>query len=348
MNMYQSSGDLINYWYAAALSKNIKAGQSQAVVIFEQPLVVWRDYNNTPHTLLDRCLHRHAPLSAGKIINNCIVCPYHGWKYNSEGECVEIPSEGADCTSIPKQQVKKFPTIEAGELIWVWMGTHPPDKQPFSMPLMKQKGWRHYYMVTDFENNVTNLVENFMDVPHTVFVHKGWFRETRKIAIKAKVERTMDSVLVSYDQPNDSIGFSGWLVNPKRLPMKHTDNFYMPNNTRVDYIFGEEERGFIITSTCTPITPFQTKVFTLITYKFGLLSPFIKPLLNGYTRKVIQQDVWIMKLQGNQIQKFPKQDFISTQVDFMHLFIESLRAYAEENNAKKMPLPVAKEITFWV
>jgi phenylpropionate dioxygenase-like ring-hydroxylating dioxygenase large terminal subunit len=348
MTMRETSGDLINYWYAAGLSKNLKAGKSASIIIFETPLVVWRDNQQVVHALLDRCLHRNAPLSAGKSKHDCVVCPYHGWVYNSQGQCVEIPSEGENATNIPKRKVQKFEVREAGELIWIWMGDGPPDKLPFDMPLMDQKGWQHYYMTTDFDNNVTNLVENFMDVPHTVFVHKGWFRDTRKIAIKATVERTKDSVLVTYDQPNDSIGFSGWLVNPKKLPMKHSDNFYMPNNTRVDYIFGDEERGFIITSTCTPITPFKSRVYTLITYKFGWLTRFIKPLMNAYTRKVINQDVWIMKLQGDHLQKFPKADFTSTQCDFMHLFIESLRDHATHADGKPQPKPTKKEIVFWV
>jgi phenylpropionate dioxygenase-like ring-hydroxylating dioxygenase large terminal subunit len=348
MNMQESSGDLINYWYAAALSKSLKPGNRLGVTIFETPLVLWRDQNRVVHALLDRCLHRNAPLSSGKVEKNCIVCPYHGWTYNQDGQCVKIPSEGADCQNISKRQIPKFNTMESGELIWVWMGNGKPDKSPFEMPLMAQKGWRHYYMVTDFDNGVTNLVENFMDVPHTVFVHKGWFRDERKIAIKATVSRTEDSVLVTYDQPNDSIGFTSWLVNPKGLPMKHTDNFYMPNNTRVDYIFGEEARGFIITSTCTPISPFKTRVFTLITYKFGWLTPVIKPALNAYTRQVINQDVWIMKLQGDHLQKFPKADFTSTQCDFMHLFIESLRDHAAQPEAKAKPQPTKKNIVFWV
>jgi phenylpropionate dioxygenase-like ring-hydroxylating dioxygenase large terminal subunit len=203
-------------------------------------------------------------------------------------------------------------------------------------------------METSFNNSVTDLVENFMDVPHTVFVHKGWFRDRKQICIKANIERTQDSVLVTYDQPNDTIGFSGWLVNPKGLPMKHTDNFYMPNITRVDYIFGEGERGFIITSTCTPVSPFETKVYTLISYKFGWLTPVARLGLAAYTRKVITQDVWIMDVHGKNIKKFGGTDYNSTQCDYMHVYIESLREQATANdNGTSLP-PINKDIEFWV
>lgn len=236
--------------------------------------------------ILDQCNHRNVPLSEGKIVHDCVVCPYHGWTYNDQGQCVQIPSEGPHKERIPHTKVESFPVREEHGLVWIWMGrTNSIDKDPFPMPTMKNKEWDHYYMVTHFENNVTDLVENFMDVPHTIYVHKGWFRDRKQIRIGAMVERTKDSVLVTYDQSNDAIGFSNWLINPKNLEMKHTDNFYMPNNTRVDYIFGKEERGFIITSTCTPVSPYSTLVYTLITYKFGWLTPVARLGLNWYTKK---------------------------------------------------------------
>ncbi len=347
--MYNNSGSLTEYWYAAGKSGDFKRDKPVAVTIFELPIVVWRNGQSDVQAILDRCNHRNAPLSRGKIVNDCIVCPYHGWKYNGTGQCVEIPSEGPHTERIPNKSIRQFPVREAHGLVWVWMGKNKtPDKEPFPMPMMKEYGWHSYYMVTRFKNNVTDLVENFMDVPHTVFVHKGWFRDRRQICIKAKVERTPDSVLVSYDQPNDSIGFSRWLVNPKGLPMIHTDNFYMPNNTRVDYIFGKQERGFIITSTCTPVRPFETIVYTLISYKFGWLTPLARIALNAYTRKVINQDVWIMDIHGENIKKFGTTDYRSTQCDYMHLYIESLRNYAESGKLSAPPNPITKEIEFWV
>ena len=90
----------------------------------------------------------------------------------------KLSSEGPKGSPIRKRKLEHFPTLERYGLIWVWMGDEKtPDKEPFEMPYFKKDGWDCYYMETCFPNNVTNLVENFMDVPHTVFVHKGWFRE---------------------------------------------------------------------------------------------------------------------------------------------------------------------------
>jgi phenylpropionate dioxygenase-like ring-hydroxylating dioxygenase large terminal subunit len=347
--MYESSGDCVNHWYVAGQSASFKKDQPKSVMIFEMPIVIWRLKEGSLTAILDRCIHRNAPLSEGRVVADCLVCPYHGWKYDRNGQCVEIPSEGPHTERIPNKKVTHFPVTESYGLVWIWMGRDKnPNKEPFPMPVLKNLGWHSYYMETKFENNVTDLVENFMDVPHTVFVHKGWFRDKKQICIKATVERTSNSVLVNYDQPNDSIGFSGWLVNPKKLPMKHTDNFYMPNITRVDYIFGDNERGFIITSSCTPIRPFETKVYTLISYKFGWLTPIARLGLAAYTRKVINQDVWIMDVHGKNIKLFEETAYHSTQCDLMHIYIESLRMHAQNNSKETSPKSTIKNIEFWI
>ncbi len=346
--MREQCGTLKNYWYAAGLSKELKNSPVRREIL-ETPIVLWRTADGTVSALLDRCCHRHAPLSHGRIENGCLVCPYHSWKYDKDGCCVEIPSEGPNQNRSSQSILEKFPVVERDELIWVWMGKDlPPDKEPFSMPLGDSRQWQHYYMTTMFANNVTNLVENFMDVPHTLSVHKGWFRSEKKIPVPTIIERSENSVEITYNQANDTIGFTERILNPRRLPMIHTDKFFMPNVTRVDYAFGEYERALIITSTCTPVSAYQTLVYTLISFKLGWSNALAKIILPFYTRKVINQDVWIMDLQGKNLQKFNKTEFMSTSVDTMHLYIESLRNWAQQGGFGPKPNPMKKKIDFWI
>ncbi|NRA69090.1 MAG: hypothetical protein HRU19_31755 [Pseudobacteriovorax sp.] len=179
--------------------------------------------------------------------------------------------------------------------------------------------------------------------PHTVFVHKGWFRDQEVTPVPTKVERTTNSVIVTYGKKDDSIGFSDRVINPKKLPMVHTDKFYMPNNTRVDYIYGENERGFVITSTCTPISPWRTKVYTCISYRLGILQSTAALWLPWYTRKVIEQDVEIMKIQRDGING-DDVTFKSTGADLPHIYIEALRDAAVAG--KQPPRPQIREIDF--
>ncbi len=346
------SGLLTEYWYAAARSDELTSKKPIGRVVMGEMLVLWRAPEGKAIAMVDRCLHRNALLSEGDLFDGCIGCPYHGWTYDQAGRCISVPSEGENgAAPRTERRLTTFPVKEQDGLIWVWMGLDGAPQagvEPFSMPRWNTPGWGAYYMTTRFENNVTNLVENFMDVPHTVFVHRGWFRSRARRRIETRVERTHSSVLVTYDQPGDSIGATHLLLNPERLPMVHTDKFYMPSTTRVDYTFGDERRAFIITSTCTPIDTTTTTVYTLISYKLGRFNPLAALVLPWYTRKVIQQDVEIMAIQGRALRHYGGHEFTSTPADTLHVHIEALRGWAEQGGIGDPPAAITERMVFWI
>ena len=299
-------GTLHENWYVAALSSQVTARRPWSATIMDEPIVLFRDGRDRACALLDRCLHRNAPLSKGALFDGCIGCPYHGWTYDGDGRLVIVPSEGHTPEPRSGMAVARFPTVEQDGLVWVYMGDpdRAGEKTPFRMPHAGEPGWSSYYMLTTFDGDVTDLVENFMDVPHTEFVHAGWFRRsTNARPVEVSLERTADAVHVEYFKPDDSIGFASWLLNPDRKPMTHTDRFFMPNVTRVDYMWGER-RGFVITSQITPITPARALVYTAIAFRFGIFNAVARIALPAYTRTVIQQDVRIMALQTANLRRF--------------------------------------------
>ncbi|MDP2311608.1 MAG: aromatic ring-hydroxylating dioxygenase subunit alpha [Pseudomonadota bacterium] len=352
--MRETAGRTAESWYAAGTSAELTQAMAKRApigrTVLGERLVLFRDAGGRAVALTDRCLHRNAPLSAGACFDGKLGCPYHGWTYDGTGRLVGIPAQPADAP-VPALSVPSWPTVERHGLVWVWMGRHPPDAskpggEPFPMPYWDTPGWRAYYMVTPFDNGVTQLVENFMDVPHTVFVHKGWFRSEARRPVRMTVERTDASVLVTYHQPDDEIGFTGRLLNPTGEPMTHTDRFYMPNTTRVDYHFGK--RGFVITSTCTPESPASTRVYTLISYNLGsrVASRLMQPALERYTRRVIEQDVVIMALQGDNLRAHGQEAFHHGEADLHHQWIELLRdrAHADQDP----PEPAVRDASFWI
>jgi phenylpropionate dioxygenase-like ring-hydroxylating dioxygenase large terminal subunit len=341
-------GLLKDYWYVACQSSTLKR-EPLGRQIMDEALVLYRDRSGQARCFRDRCLHRNTMLSEGTLENDCLRCPYHGWIYDDEGRVTKIPSAREDAP-LPKKKLPAFPTREVDGLVWVYMGD-PEDAEAtanFRFPHHDERGWETYYMETMFENDVTNCVENFMDVPHTVFVHATWFRDRSGKEIRATVERTPDSVLVTYHQEQDKIGLSTLILNPTREPMSHTDKFYMPNVTRVDYDFGTK-RSFIITSQCTPETDRRTRVYTAITFRLGsrLLGKIGKVFLPPYTRKVIDQDVEIMLNQGKSLARYGS-EFLNSEADLLHRYIESLRNWDEKGGEGPKPKPTSEEISFFV
>jgi phenylpropionate dioxygenase-like ring-hydroxylating dioxygenase large terminal subunit len=343
-------GTLNENWYVAALSKQVTAKKPYAVTIMEEPLVLFRGVDGRATALIDRCLHRNAALSKGDLFDGCIGCPYHGWTYNAEGELVIVPSESPEKRAREGRRLERFPVREQDGFVWVYLGTpeRAGEKEPFRFPHADEEGWRSYVMLTPFDGDVTDLVENFMDVPHTAFVHSGWFRKAANVKrAEATIERTADAVHVEYFQPDDSIGFSKWLLNPDGKVMTHTDRFFMPNITRVDYMWGER-RGFVITSQITPITPERAMVYTAITFRFGAFNPLARWLLPPYTRTVIQQDVRIMEVQTDNLRRFGARRFSGTAADEIHRAIEALRDHAAAGETGPPPEPRADRIEFWM
>jgi len=346
------SGTLHENWYVAATSRQVTAKKPWATTIMEEPLVLFRDAQGRATALLDRCLHRNAPLSKGALFDGCIGCPYHGWTYDGKGQLVIVPSEGGGQPVARRHgmSVQRFPTEEQDGVVWVYMGTpqRAGEKLPFRFPRVGEDGWSSYMMLTRFHGDVTDLIENFMDVPHTEFVHSGWFRHASNAKpVEVDLERTHDAVRVEYHKPDDSIGFATWLLNPDRKPLVHTDRFFMPNVTRVDYMWGDR-RGFVITSQITPIDPAQAQVYTAIAFRFGMFNALARLFLPAYTRTVIRQDVRIMEMQTSNLRRFGARCFHGTDADAIHRAIESLREHAASGTDAPPPDPVRSRLKFWM
>lgn len=349
MSLRERDGALINNWYVACLSRELGTKKPLQRVLYDEPFVLFRNKEGKVACLPDRCLHRHTQLSQGDVFDGCIGCPYHGWTYNSDGLVVDIPSEGPRFSKDPARKLNPVPAVEQDGCIWIWLGSEKPSTAlpPFRFPNLKAKEWSHYFMITDFENEVTHLAENFVDVPHTVFVHKGWFRRQTKTKIKISVKIADAKVLTTYLQPNDSIGFTSRLINPKNEPMVHTDCFLLPNITKVDYQFGERH-AFTIISQCSPVSTLKTRVYTAIIYKMGFLNWLFFPFFRFYTRVVIEQDVRIMKNQGDNFRRKMSEDFVSTNADVIHEGVEKLRALAKEGSPSASSYKESLERDIWI
>jgi phenylpropionate dioxygenase-like ring-hydroxylating dioxygenase large terminal subunit len=359
-------GALKDFWYVGCLSSELKANQLLSRRLFGVPLVLFRGADGKPAALFDRCLHRNARLSAGDCFDGKVGCPYHGWVYDPSGACVEIPSLGPEQSGLDEHglqrrpcdvgKVRSFPVREQDGLVFVFMGddVSRARREPFRVPKSGEDGWIVYFMVTKFPNGVTNLVENFMDVPHTVFVHKGWFRNRKLKQVPATVERRPGEVLVTYLQEHDELTGAGFLMNPTGEPMTHTDHFFMPNVTRVDYLWGARS-GYVISSQVTPVGPLESVVYTSISYRLprdlpgNLVARGLKRFMKWYTTQVIGQDVEIMRVQNEGLSRAPGGlDFTSTEADLLHADIEDVRGWLRSGGEGDGPEPAVRKISFWI
>lgn len=351
-NLKEHDGDIVNHWYIIARSAEVASRKPLRRVVYDVPYVLFRNEQNKISVLVDRCVHRGAQLSEGFCEKGRLRCPYHGWTYDQNGNVCEIPSDGpesAEAVLKKHWRAQGAPVYEKDGCVWIWPGdpTLASAEPEWSFPEFANSKAARYFMITDFDNEVGPLVQNFMDVPHTVFVHSKWFRNRSFLKVPVQVDVQNARVKVTYRQPQDSIGFMESVLNPKKDPMVHTDEFIFPNITRVDYLFGKY--FFIINSQCTPITRYQTRVYTWICYHVGPLTKILKPFMRFYTRRVIQQDVEIMANHGRNLKIFGEGGADkSTAADELHLAIDKMRQLGKADRKSPQGLHFSREREFWI
>jgi len=317
---------LREFWYIAAESRSLKR-QPLASVMLGESVVLFRDDQGRVGTLEDRCAHRNAPLSAGRVSNNCIECPYHGWRYDGQGSCMHIPSLGEGAKP-PRHTVRSYPVQEQDGYVWVYMGEDVPTSAPFKFPHVGEQRWSTFRMRTRFQTDVEACLENFLDCPHTAYVHKGWFRNHDTSQLKAYV-RTSDGVAeAEFENEPVSDSVITRLFYPRGHKPRHTDRFIMPSVSRVDYEFGPE-RHFIISSACTPMSDWETQVYTVITFCFGHIAPVVRLAFEPMARRIMRQDVDILALHGQQMRKLGGPRYAHVETDLLGIEIQRMRRRCE-------------------
>lgn len=161
---------VLNAWYAAAASHEVRQ-ELLARTLLDESLVLFRTGDGLARALLDRCTHRFAPLSMGRLCADKVVCPYHGMEYDGTGACTRIPGQ----ERIPAQaRVNAFPVLERYGLVFVWMGD--PDLADPSLlvdiPEYDAPDWGISRGYAAFGCNWRLITDNLIDPAHTTFVHQ--------------------------------------------------------------------------------------------------------------------------------------------------------------------------------
>lgn len=318
---------LRDFWYIACESTQLRR-QPVAATIFKESMVLWRDAAGQASAALDRCAHRNVPLSAGAVRDGCVTCPYHGWRFNGAGKCTHVPSLAAGRSIPAAAKVPVFRAMEQDGYVWVCPGDGTPPERPRDFPHCGEKGWRTFRMKTRFNSSVEACLENFLDCPHTSTVHRGWFRNPDPREIAALVRRWPDSVEVEFQNEPTTGSLVSRLFYPKNSQLQHTDQFLMPNISRVVYKF-DATHHFIITSQATPVNDGVTDVYTVISFCYGRLGGLVQLFFEPMSRHIIRQDVDILALHGPQIGKFGGEHYTHVETDLIGLHMQSLRRRAD-------------------
>jgi vanillate O-demethylase monooxygenase subunit len=160
-----------NAWYVAAWTHEIDAGRIHARTIIDQPLVLFRTSDGRVVALEDRCPHRFAPLSLGRLEGDALRCMYHGLKFAPDGKCIEIPGQKL----IPQSAcVRRFPLQVVGSWVWVWMGDADKADAAAIPPTLAldDPAYRLQAGQLDYDAHYLLIDDNLLDLSHLSFAHE--------------------------------------------------------------------------------------------------------------------------------------------------------------------------------
>lgn len=161
-----------NYWYPLIESRRVSS-RPMPLRILGEDLVLFRAGAKVA-ALVDRCAHRGARLSKGRVLfPETLSCPYHGWTYNAQGECVAAIGEGPDSHVPGTVRVHAYPTEERAGVVWGFLGEGdpPPLDEDLPPPLRDANHLVHCFF-DDWECDWRNLTENYPDLCHVPVVHR--------------------------------------------------------------------------------------------------------------------------------------------------------------------------------
>jgi 5,5'-dehydrodivanillate O-demethylase oxygenase subunit len=167
------AGELLRrYWHPVAVAGELTEEKPiKAVKILGEELVVYRDKNGKYGLLGEHCPHRLASLAFGRVDEQGIRCPYHGWKFAATGKCLEQPAEPADSTFKDRIQHIAYPVAKLGGLLFAYLG---PAPQPL-LPRWDVLAWEHgrRWIVIDslLDCNWLQPMENSVDPSHLYWLH---------------------------------------------------------------------------------------------------------------------------------------------------------------------------------
>lgn len=160
-----------NTWYVAAWSHEITGAAPFSRTLLGMPVVMWRNADGTITALPDRCPHRGAPLSKGRIEEGQLRCMYHGMLFNSSGACTHIPGQ---TRMPPGADLRRFPVVERNNWAWIWMGD-PELADPALIPdtyWLDSPDWRYRPDYMHYDVNYLLIADNLLDFSHLAFVHE--------------------------------------------------------------------------------------------------------------------------------------------------------------------------------
>lgn len=275
-------------WYVIGETSDFIPSQPKKVTIWNKDYVVWKN-NNDYHACDNICPHRGASLAEGSVCNNNIVCPYHGYEFNSNGELKFVP--GLQFKSNTKFNIDTFDVIEQDG--WVWLNTMV-NNDSYSFNLFREPErnssrnlsiFKQVNLKQKFKCYPRILTENSLDIMHIAFVHTFGNRE-EPAPFFEHTERISDwHYRTKYFYKSGENSIPRVLFNITNITVEN--EFIMPHTTVARVIFSD-----MVSTIITSVLPINDKqcIIFVKTYRNFIYGPLGDWYTSYAMRNTINED----------------------------------------------------------
>ena len=262
-------------WYAVLPINKVKH-KPVALQCFGESYVLWRDSKDRLICMLDHCPHRGAKLSLGKVRDNCIACPYHGFQFAADGSCSFSPEFDR---ALPGVAVKTLPVYEAAGMIWLAYGECVGEFNCQNFLALDKKFYGIYsQFASTWNSHISYCIENQLDFSHLPTVHKNTIGRHFKYPQQPQFVLEEDHFAISLQDGRPTLEFyfsNIWIL-------------HISENMKAVLFF-------------VPLDAKHTKIYVRTYNKYLQLSitrPLLKFILNKSNAVILNQDRHVVESQG--------------------------------------------------
>ncbi len=278
---------LLNDWHVVAQASDVATGTVRPARLLGRDLVLWRS-NQYLRAWQDLCVHRGSRLSGGRMEDDCLVCPYHGWNYDATGRCVRIPAHPSQPPPM-RARVTAYHVKERYGLVWACLGSPAKD-----VPVFTEWDDDSYRKVLAgpylFKAQGPRVVENFLDVGHFPFVHAGFLGDPGHTEVG-------DYEVVSTPDGIEARDIAVWQPDPdgtgQSAEVKYTYRVLRPLTAY--FLKSHGDQRFSIFSCATPVDERESVAWMIMALNYA--SDTSDEQLRNFQDVVASQDIPIVESQ---------------------------------------------------
>lgn len=284
-------GNLIReYWFPALPSREFPDadGDIKRMRLLGENLVMFRDSEGRVGALAEACPHRGASLYFGRNEECGLRCPYHGWKFDVTGTCIDMPTEPEGSNFINKVRARAYPCRDVNHMVWIYMGarTEPPPFPNFEVNTLPPENVAEPNIMMEEANWVQNM-EGDLDSVHLDWVHKRLHKDGPKPPLGTNGFYNPDPRPPHFDVVKTSYGayYSAMREMPDGQDWHRVNQYILPFHTMItvgptvvfrSFVPIDDHYAMLITQTANPAAPIEKAANDNMLNAFDEVGGYIK------------------------------------------------------------------------